>query len=249
MLLTGVTVGFLDPKSGAEHDFNRWYDLDHIPENTALTGHVGARRYIAGREDIELRPPARLREFAEGKGAYCSVYLLTGNDLVLTRSTMHDLARRLNSKGRMFAMVHAHNVHTWAVQQVFSSPGLRLAPAAIPYIGHSGIYMVMIDAPSNGPDADHARLSRHIRNELKATGSIAAVHLTRILPEEDGRVMIMYYLGKDPHLCGKEFSERITSWNGEHNTSNSEGADIGARILYAGGYQLISPLSDSKLTE
>ena len=100
MLVKGMTIGFLDAEPGFAEEFNRWYDMDHLPENVALPGIVGARRYAATPEDKAFRQSTKMKEFSEGQGTFCTTYLIGAEDLVGSRSAMDPLAHRLMEEGR-----------------------------------------------------------------------------------------------------------------------------------------------------
>jgi hypothetical protein len=63
-----VMVVFMEPAEGTEHEFNDWYNQNHVPERVSVPGILSARRY----------------ELCDGDGAlkYLAVYELE-NEAVL----------------------------------------------------------------------------------------------------------------------------------------------------------------------
>jgi hypothetical protein len=51
----GLLVASMTPDSGAEADFNDWYNNEHLPNLRAVPGVLGARRYCATDTESERR--------------------------------------------------------------------------------------------------------------------------------------------------------------------------------------------------
>ena len=65
----GIIFASVDCDADAVEDWNRWYDLEHLPPNIALPGIMTGKRYVAPPELHEVREPAdRLEGFADGRG-------------------------------------------------------------------------------------------------------------------------------------------------------------------------------------
>ena len=47
MKTTGIIFAGLDCDADAIEDWNRWYDLEHLPPNIALPDVMHGRRYVA----------------------------------------------------------------------------------------------------------------------------------------------------------------------------------------------------------
>ncbi len=47
MELTGIWLSFLDVPAEYTAEFNRWYDLDHMPSHVARPDIVSGHRYVA----------------------------------------------------------------------------------------------------------------------------------------------------------------------------------------------------------
>src|SRR5215213_9842742 len=46
-LMQGLLVAFMNPPADDEAGFNAWYDEEHVPNRTALTGVLSAKRFKA----------------------------------------------------------------------------------------------------------------------------------------------------------------------------------------------------------
>jgi hypothetical protein len=143
--VSGIIFASVDCDADAIEDWNRWYDLEHLPPNIALPGIMSGRRYVAPPALHEAREPAnRLEGFADGRGVHVTVYTLHGEpaqvlaDMTSTRDVLEDA-------GRMFApekkVVRAGDAMTlsWTV----ADPVLKADPADVPHVQHTSIRAVL----------------------------------------------------------------------------------------------------------
>ena len=80
MDVSGIIFASIDCDADAIEDWNRWYDLEHLPPNIALPGIMTGKRYVAPPELHEVREPAkRLDGFADGRGVHVTIYTLAGD--------------------------------------------------------------------------------------------------------------------------------------------------------------------------
>ena len=49
---TGLITVRLDVPDAARDEFTDWYDLEHVPQLTAMPGFVRTRRYFCEKHDI-----------------------------------------------------------------------------------------------------------------------------------------------------------------------------------------------------
>jgi hypothetical protein len=167
--VSGIIFASIDCDADAIEDWNRWYDLEHLPPNIALPGIMSGRRYVATPALHEVREPAdRLEGFADGRGVHVTVYTLHGApaqvlaDMTSTRDVLEDA-------GRMFApekkIVRAGDAMTlsWCV----ADPALKADVIDMPHMQHTAIRAVM---RRGGDDA--------ARNEVAAAAvGVDGVHV------------------------------------------------------------------------
>jgi hypothetical protein len=143
--VSGIIFASVDCDADAIEDWNRWYDLEHLPPNIALPGIMTGRRYVAPPTLHDVREPAdRLDGFADGRGVHVTVYTLHGDpaqvlaDMTSTRDVLEDA-------GRMFApekkTVRAGDAMT--LSWVVADPVLKADPVDVPHVQHTAIRVVM----------------------------------------------------------------------------------------------------------
>jgi hypothetical protein len=140
---SGIIFAALDCDTDAIEAWNRWYDLEHLPPNIALSGITNGRRYVAPPELHEVRI-ASLPGFSEGRGVHVTVYTL-GADPAQTIADMTELRDRLEDAGRMFAaekkIVRAGDA--LRLRWTAADPLLRADDVDVPYLAHSAIRVVL----------------------------------------------------------------------------------------------------------
>ncbi len=72
----GLLLVMMDVDPAHDGDFNRWYDLDHVPERLGCPGFVSARRF----------------EAVEGEPKYLALYELESLDALETPTYLRHLA-------------------------------------------------------------------------------------------------------------------------------------------------------------
>ena len=144
MKTTGIIFAGLDCDADAIEGWNRWYDLEHLPPNIALTDVMHGRRYVAPPSHQELRPDGCDEAFSDGRSAFLTVYWLCG-DVDGVMATMTDYREVLVEADRMFPdekkIVRLGDALAldWAV----ADPALKADPGDIPHISHTDIHVVL----------------------------------------------------------------------------------------------------------
>ena len=141
MKLTGVRVVFLDCPPGKDAEFNRWYDLDHVPEFVAIDGVIAGRRYVATPACKELRRPTTIDSLKDGRGTYCTVYSFGADDLAAVTAAQGVTGTRLREQDRRFPGMEVARVQDFMLESVVVSKDLQLGPAAAPHLGHQGLLL------------------------------------------------------------------------------------------------------------
>ena len=145
MDVTGIIFASVDCDADAVEDWNRWYDLEHLPPNIALPGIMSGKRYVAPPSLHDVREPAdRLEGFAGGRGVHITIYTL-GGDPAQVLADMTTYRDKLEAAGRMFApekkIVRAGDAMRWSWG--VADPALKADPDDIPHIQHASVRAVL----------------------------------------------------------------------------------------------------------
>ena len=152
----GLILAALDVDVDNLEAWNRWYDLEHLAPNIALSGIVTGGRYVAP-PDLHASRTCGADDAVWGAGR--SVFLTwyaTSVDPVEAIGSMSARRDELEAEGRMDGAGN-RTVRTGdalRLVSVASPPELRLDDVDLPHVGHRGLRLV-IDTddrePSLGP--------------------------------------------------------------------------------------------------
>jgi hypothetical protein len=141
---TGVMMVFVDVPREKAAEFNRWYDLDHLPEMCGTGDVLAARRYFAGDaiqkyrfDKLENAPPI-------APARYCAMYLLGSADLEGVKGRMAKFGERMVAEKRAlpaYAKTTYFAIHR--LVRAHAAPGSKVSQEATPYIGHQGLQLAM----------------------------------------------------------------------------------------------------------
>lgn len=141
----GIILTALDTDHDNIESWNRWYDLEHLPPNIAMPEIAAGRRYVAPPELHDIRLPAEPhRGFEDGKGVNVTIYL-TAVDPAEAIAAMTVFREVLEAAGRMEG-AGRRTVRTGDAMDlswVAGDPALNLDDRDIPYLGHTGIRVVL----------------------------------------------------------------------------------------------------------
>ena len=145
MDVSGIIFASVDCDADAIEDWNRWYDLEHLPPNIALPGIMSGKRYAAPPALHEVREPAdRLEGFADGRGVHVTVYTLSGDpaqvlaDMTSTRDVLEDAGRMFAPEKKIVRAGDAMRL-SWGV----ADPALKADAIDMPHMQHTSIRAVM----------------------------------------------------------------------------------------------------------
>ncbi|MDQ1466314.1 MAG: hypothetical protein QOH10_729 [Actinomycetota bacterium] len=117
-------VSYIEPRAGAEREFNRWYERDHFPAAVmAGPGAYAGARFVAARECKLVRPDADL--FGDPRaGSYLSIAWLLPDAQPAWDEWVADQMEMLRAQGRMFAgRDHLHTAVYGYSSEVRSADG------------------------------------------------------------------------------------------------------------------------------
>src|SRR5215218_10204060 len=144
MEATGIIFAGLDCDADSIEDWNRWYDLEHVPPNVSMPGVMMGHRYVAPPELHAAREVDSSSGFAGGRGTFLTIYTLCG-DPASAFDDMTVLRDELYGNDRMRFPADKKAVREgdvldlrWAV----ADPRRTLAPIDVPFVGHTALLVV-----------------------------------------------------------------------------------------------------------
>ena len=144
METTGIIFAALDCDLDSVEEFNRWYDLEHVPPNVWLAGVMLGQRYAAPPALHAVRVTADDSPFADDHGSFLTLYTLCDEPQV-TIDAMSELRDKLYAEDRMSFPADKKIVRTGdtlALVGATSDPGIRLPPTEVPFVGHTGLLVI-----------------------------------------------------------------------------------------------------------
>jgi len=152
-----VKVGFfsfVEVTDPAEHEaYNRWHQLDHLPEQYQIDGIAHGERWVR-------TPACRAAELVRpGIGDplhYVTLYLV-GEPVGPTLGQFAELGRRLAGLGRFHQHRRSHLFGAFQLLEAHVAPRVLVSAEAVPWRPGTGIY-VIVEEPT-----DEARLAGWVR--------------------------------------------------------------------------------------
>ena len=141
---TGIIFAGLDCDADAIEEWNRWYDLEHVPPNVSMPGVMQGNRYVAPPPLHDARVVASDSGFADKRGTFLTIYTLAGDparafdDMTVLRDKLYD-GDRMRFPAEKKAVREGDVLRLeWCVPD----PARTLLPADVPFVGHTGIVAV-----------------------------------------------------------------------------------------------------------
>jgi len=188
----GLMIALLDIPAEVTEEYNRWYDLDHMPEHVSKGDVLMGRRYVA---PTTLRSVAGVQwsEWTAGYPPYLSTYWFGGpldfmSDEALALWRVKD--RGIIKGGRFWQIGSSKHGSRWRIDGAFTRPGVLVDQAAVPYLAHRGVIVAIGEALS----ADRVNEALewwddvHLVDLFAVPGVLAAVRLLPVDPTLQGRV-------------------------------------------------------------
>jgi hypothetical protein len=141
---TGIIFAGLDCDADSIEEWNRWYDLEHVPPNVSMPGVMLGRRYVATPELHDLRVVDSDSGFAGGRGTFLTIYTLCGEpghafaDMTVLRDKLYDGDRMLFPAEKKAVREGDVLRLGWAMPD----PSRTLVAADVPFVGHTAILVV-----------------------------------------------------------------------------------------------------------
>jgi len=179
MEINGVHVALLDMPADLTQEYNRWYDLDHLPEHVSKADVVMGRRYVADR-NVRGLPRTLECEAWGGHPPYLTVYSFGGPlDMASEEAREGWLAkdRVIIKQGRYFREGRVGGGGLFRVAEASARPHVLVAPEAIAHLAHRGVIVAYGKAPSAERRAEAVRWWRdtHLVDLSAVPGVLAAL--------------------------------------------------------------------------
>ncbi|KJE23319.1 hypothetical protein FF36_02277 [Frankia torreyi] len=166
--ITGLALALLDIPARYTQEYNRWYDLDHLPEHVAKADVVAGRRYVAT-PATRATPGALAGELTHGHPPYATMYLFGGPLDFMSEQAFagwRDTDRAITRAGRFWR--HGRPVFTswWRLTAAHTRPSIDVAADAVPHLAHQGVVVSIGRAGPGGRPAALDWWERTQRDDL-----------------------------------------------------------------------------------
>ena len=198
MEIKGAVLAFVDIAPEFTEEYNRWYDLDHLPTHTSRPEVIAGRRYVATKELLALRRNVGMESMEDGKGAYFTTYLTNTTDFDSYRVSGKELDRSLNRSGRMWRKGFVPYSGSYAVTGAFAADGIAVAPEAIAHLAHRGVVAIIGDSKGTPGVAKGWWEKTGLPAALAIDGVHGAVAFESKAETEAGRLACMLFIETDP---------------------------------------------------
>ena len=236
----GIVIALIDVPQEHTRDYNRWYDFDHLPEFAALPGMLLGRRYVAPPEYKALRPASPLPELADGRGTYCTTYLIGDDDFDAVRKRWSECADDLMKQRRMFRHGKIADVGYYRLDFSQVRDDIPASAEAAPHLRDTGILIVLTEVadPARRSEVDQWFRDIHAPDLLEVQGVIAAMRFSRVdLPP--GRYANVYMLESDPLATQRDLDKRMPDWQAR---GRAPAPGKASQILFMSVYRPVIPM-------
>ena len=143
MEINGLQITFLEIPTRLTQEYNRWYDLDHMPEHVSKGDVIMGRRYVAQR-DLHGIDGSETDELFGGHPPYLTIYSFGGpldfrSDEA--RSLWTTMDHHIVRAGRYWKDGRATHTGWWRVKSALARPSVLVAEPAIPHLNHRGVIL------------------------------------------------------------------------------------------------------------
>ncbi len=141
---TGLIFAALDCDMDALEEWNRWYDLEHVPPNVSMPGVMLGRRYVSPPALLAARRVDPTSGFAGDRALFITTYALCG-DPAAAFDDMSTLLTQMYAGGRMVFPAEKKAVREGDVLRLSwcaADPAGTLQPIDVPFVGHTGVIVV-----------------------------------------------------------------------------------------------------------
>ncbi len=241
MEVAGILLALLDIPREETEEYNRWYDLDHLPEHVSKPDVLMAKRYVAPRDLQDLGGGGS--DLTGAHPPYLTMYYLGGSDFAGVEAaagwTTKD--RGIIKAGRFWRSGKVPFVRRWRLGETFTRASVLVSDEAVPYIAHRGLVVALGRAPSADQRDDAVRWWRdtHLVDLLAVEGVLAAMRFESIEADEQDLLLHILLLEDDPSVVMERF-ERTLRYIGPLGRYPAHGGVYESVAFLP--YRLIAPL-------
>jgi hypothetical protein len=238
MLVTGISVVFVDVPRDREAEFNRWYDLDHLPEMCARPDVLTARRYYADDSTLKYRFDKLENAPPIGPARFCTMYLYRG-DFADLKERNAEFRQRIPAERRLPSYAKATYIAVQRLVSAHAAPRIRVSAEARPYLGHRALQLAI----GHSSDAAHAAEvaawwdSTQYPQMLSVPGWAAVLRCEPVGEEGKGKFMHLFLLDAPAAEAHEAMEKKLR----ELRTSGSSMHPRYTRI-FSGPFSAITPL-------
>jgi hypothetical protein len=211
MEVAGVLFALLDIPREETEEYNRWYDLDHMPEHVSKSDVLSAKRYVAPRDLQALGGGGS--ELTGAHPPYLTMYYLGGDDFAGEAAwegwTTKD--RGIVKAGRFWRSGSFTFVRRWRLGETFSRPSVLVSDEAVPYLAHRGVVVALGRAPSAERRADAERWWRdtHLVDLFAVEGVLGALRFDPLQDDEQDLLLHVLLLQDDPAVVMERIEQAM----------------------------------------
>ncbi len=215
MEVNGLMLALLEMPAWCTEDYNRWYDLDHLPEHVSKGDVLMGRRYVAPRELRAVAGSLR-SDWIGGYPPYLTTYWFGGPLDFMSEEALglwKAKDRVIVKSARFWQVGRARHSSRWRVADAVTRPSVLIDKAAVPYMAHRGLIVAVGRAPS--PDRVQEAIdwwnTVHLVDLFGVPGILAAIRLSPVDPADDGLVLHLLLCDVNPAAVMRSIERALRS--------------------------------------
>jgi hypothetical protein len=150
MKINAIAIALLDIAAEYTQTYNRWYDLDHLPEHISKGDVLAGRRYVAP-VGLRAAPAVNAGETTGGHPPYATMYCYGGPMDFMSQEARDGGAikdRVITKAGRYWMGGKVPYMSNWHHVESRARRSIQVAEDAIAYLPHRGMILALGAAPS-----------------------------------------------------------------------------------------------------
>jgi hypothetical protein len=197
--MQGALVAMIDMPAELTAAYNRWYDLDHLPEHVSKGDVLQGRRYVAPRDLQGLG--ALDGDLVEQHAPYLTIYYFGIPDFDREEAwngwAVKD--RGLLKAGRFFKEGRIVMSGQWRAAGTRTRPSVLVGEEAVPYLAHRGV-IVAVGRVASDRRADALRWwdDVHLPDLFAVDGVLAALRFDPVGDADPDLLLHVLLLEHDP---------------------------------------------------